>query len=132
MGAPHLEHRVWHYLLRGLAIKRADLVWCADITFIPVCRGFLYPVAIMDWASRHVLAWRLSNTLDMGFCTDALEEALMCYGAPANINTNQGSRFRHAARQPDPGRRRNRDHPPSARTTRHSASTSNAPLALTR
>ena len=68
-------------------MERSDLVRCADITYnIPVCRGFLYPVAIMDGASRHVPAWRLSNTLDMGFCTDALEEVLTCYGAPAIVN----------------------------------------------
>ena len=72
---PHPEHRVWPYLLRGLAIERPNHVWCADITYIPVQRGFLYLVAIMDWASRYVLAWRLSNTLDASFCTDALEEA---------------------------------------------------------
>ena len=70
---PHPEHRVYPYLLRGLMIERANHVWCADITYIPVRRGFLYLAAIMDWASRHVLAWRLSNTLDAGFCTDALE-----------------------------------------------------------
>ena len=92
-SAPHPEHRVWPYLLRGLAIERPDHVWCADITYIPVQRGFLYLMAIMDWASRHVLAWRLSNMLDAGFCTDALEEALACYGAPAIFNTDQGSQF---------------------------------------
>ena len=74
-SAPHPEHRVWPYLLRGLAIERPNHVWCADITYIPVQRGFLYLVAVMDWASRNVLAWRLSNTLDASFCTDALEEA---------------------------------------------------------
>ena len=73
---PHPEHRVWPYLLRGLTIERPNHVWCADITYIPVNRGFLYLVAIMDWASRYVLAWRLSNTLDASFCTDALDEAL--------------------------------------------------------
>ena len=79
-SAPHPEHRVHPYLLRGLAIERPDHVWYAEINYIPVRRGFLYLVAIMDWASRHVLAWRLSNTLDAGFCTDALEEALARYG----------------------------------------------------
>jgi len=92
-SAPHPEHRVYPYLLRGLAIKRANRVWCADITYIPVQRGFLYLVAIMDWASRHVLAWRLSNTLDAGFCTDALEEALARCGTPEIFNTDQGSQF---------------------------------------
>ena len=79
---PHPEHRVYPYLLKGLAIERANHVWCGDITYIPVRRGFLYLVAIMDWASRYVLAWRLSNTLDTSFCVEALEEAL----------TRQGSR----------------------------------------
>ena len=92
-SAPHPGHRVWPYLLRGLAIERPNHVWCADITYIPVSRGFLYLVAIMDWASRYVLAWRLSNTLDAGFCTDALEEALARYGAPDIFNTDQGSQF---------------------------------------
>ena len=90
---PHPEHRVSPYLLRGLAIERPDHVWCADITSIPVQRGFLYLVAIMDWARRLVLAWRLSNTLDAGFCTDALEEALARYGGPEIFNTDQGSQF---------------------------------------
>ena len=90
---PHPEHRVWPYLLKGLRIERANHVWCADITYIPVQRGFLYLVAIMDWASRFVLAWRLSNTLDAGFCTDALEEALARYGGPEIFNTDQGSQF---------------------------------------
>ena len=89
----HPEHRVWPYLLKGLRIERANHVWCADITYIPVQRGFLYLVAIMDWASRHVLAWRLSNTLDAGFCTDALEEALARHGVPEIFNTDQGSQF---------------------------------------
>jgi len=92
-SAPHSEHRVYPYLLRGLAIKRANHVWCADITYIPVQRGFLYLVAIMDRASRHVLAWRLSNTLDAGFCTDALEETLARCGTPEIFNTDQGSQF---------------------------------------
>ena len=89
----HPEHRVYPYLLKGLAIERANHVWCADITYIPVRRGFLYLVAIMDWASRHVLAWRLSNTLDAGFCTDALDEALARHGTPEIFNTDQGSQF---------------------------------------
>ena len=92
-SARHPEHRVWPYLLRGLTIERPDHVWCADITYIPVSRGFLYLVAIMDWASRHVLAWRLSNTLDVSFCTDALVEALARYGVPEIFNTDQGSQF---------------------------------------
>ena len=92
-SAPHPEHRVYPYLLRGLTIERPDHVWCADITYIPVQRGFLYLVAIMDWTSRYVLAWRLSNTLDAGFCTDALDEALARHGAPEIFNTDQGSQF---------------------------------------
>ena len=90
---PHPEHRAYPYLLRGLMIERANHVWCADITYIPVRRGFLYLAAIMDWASRHVLAWRLSNTLDAGFCTDALDEALARHGTPEIFNTDQGSQF---------------------------------------
>ena len=90
---PHPEHRVYPYLLRGLAIERPNHVWCADITYIPVQRGFLYLVAIMDWASRYVLAWRLSNTLDASFCTDALDEALARHGKPEIVNTDQGSQF---------------------------------------
>ena len=90
---PHPEHRVWPYLLRGMTIERANQVWCADITYIPVRRGFLYLVAVMDWASRYVLAWQLSNTLDARFCTDALEEALARHGTPEICNTDQGSQF---------------------------------------
>ena len=90
---PHPEHRVWPYLLRGLAIERPNHVWCADITYIPVNRGFLCLVAVMDWASRFVLAWRLSNTLDASFCTDTLDEALGRYGRPEIFNTDQGSQF---------------------------------------
>ena len=81
---PHPAHRVYPYLLKGLAIDRPDQVWCADITYIPVQRGFLYLVAVMDWATRHVLAWRLSNTLDARFCVEALAEALVGYGTPDN------------------------------------------------
>ena len=90
---PHPAHRVYPYLLRGMVIDRPNQVWCADITYIPVQRGFLYLVAIMDWATRHVLAWRLSNTMDAGFCIEALEEALARYGKPEIFNTDQGSQF---------------------------------------
>ncbi len=90
---PHPEHRVYPYLLKGLAIERPDQVWCADLTYIPVSRGFLYLVAIMDWATRHVLAWRLSNTMDARFCVEALNEALARYGRPEIFNTDQGSQF---------------------------------------
>ena len=94
---PHPAHRVYPYLLRGLDIDRPNQVWCTDITYIPMRRGFLYLVAIMDWASRKVLAWRLSNTMDVDFCVEALEEALVRYGKPAIFNTDQGSQFTSVA-----------------------------------
>jgi putative transposase len=84
---------VYPYLLRDLAIERPNQVWCADVTYIPMRRGFLYLVAIMDWASRKVLAWRLSNTMDAEFCVAALEAALDRHGQPAIFNTDQGSQF---------------------------------------
>jgi len=90
-SAPHPEHRVYPYLLRDLAIIRPNQVWCSDITYIPMRRGFLYLVAIMDWHSRRVLSWRVSNTMDVAFCTDALEEALARHGKPEVFNTDQGS-----------------------------------------
>jgi len=89
----HPEHTIYPYLLRGLAITEANAVWCSDITYIPMHKGFCYLVAIMDWASRKVLAWRLSNTLDTSFCIDALEEAIALYGTPQIFNTDQGSQF---------------------------------------
>ena len=92
-SAPHPEHRIYPYLLGNLEIKRPNQVWCADITYIPVQRGFLYLVAIMDWATRHVLSWRLSNTMDASFCVEALNEALARYGRPQIFNTDQGSQF---------------------------------------
>jgi putative transposase len=79
--------------LRNLAVKQPNQVWCADITYIPIKRGFLYLVAIMDWYSRKVLSWRLSNTMDTCFCIEALEEALDLYGRPDIFNTDQGSQF---------------------------------------
>jgi putative transposase len=88
---PHLQHKVYPYLLRGLTIDRPNQVWCADISYIPMRRGFLYLVAIMDWASRKVLSWRLSNTMESDFCVSALEEALFRYGKPEIFNTDQGS-----------------------------------------
>ncbi len=90
---PHPEHRIYPYLLRDLEITRPNHVWCADVTYIPLQRGFLYPVAVMDWASRKVLSWRLSNTLDTSFCVEALQEALERYGPPEIFNTDQGSQF---------------------------------------
>ncbi len=90
---PHPEQRVYPYLLRGLSIARANQVWCADVTYIPMRRGFLYLVAVMDWWSRKVLSWRLSNTLEPAFCVAALEEALGHYGRPEIFNTDQGGQF---------------------------------------
>ena len=93
LSLAHPGHIKYPYLLRGLEIVRANHVWAADITYIPMSRGFCYLVAIMDWASRMVLSWRLSNTLDSAFCTDALEEAIEKYGCPDIFNTDQGSQF---------------------------------------
>jgi putative transposase len=90
---PHPDHRIYPYLLRGLPIDRPNQVWCTDITYIPMRRGFLYLVAIMDWASRKVLAWRLSNTMAADFCVEALEEALARHGKPTIFNSDQGSQF---------------------------------------
>ena len=89
---PSVEHKVYPYLLRSLEISRANQVWAADITYLPMARGFVYLVAIMDWYSRYVLAWRISNALDVDFCVDALEEALS-KDKPEIFNTDQGSRF---------------------------------------
>jgi putative transposase len=94
---PAPGHKIYPYLLRDLAIDRPNQVWAADITYIPIGRGFLYLVAIMDWASRAVLAWRLSNTMDASFCVSALEEALARFGTPEIFNTDQGSQFTSAA-----------------------------------
>ncbi len=93
LSKTHPEHTIYPYLLRGLTITEANAVWCSDITYIPMHKGFCYLVAIMDWASRKVLAWRLSNTLDTSFCTEALEEAIGNYGTPEIFNTDQGSQF---------------------------------------
>ncbi len=90
---PHPAHKTYPYLLGGLDISRPNQVWCTDITYIPVRRGFLYLVAIMDWYSRKVLSWRLSNTMDAAFCVEALEDALARYGRPVIFNTDQGSQF---------------------------------------
>ena len=89
----HPQHRIYPYLLRKLAITRPNQVWCSDITYIPVKNGFLYLVAIMDWATRKVLSWRLSNTLDASFSVEALEEAIAKYGKPEIMNTDQGSQY---------------------------------------
>ena len=90
---PHPAHKIYPYLLRNLTIDRPNQVWAADITYIPLKRGFMYLVAVMDWYSRKVLAWRLSNTLDADFCVSALEEAIRMYGCPDIFNTDQGSQF---------------------------------------
>ena len=90
-------HKIYPYLLRGVAITEPNHVWAADITYIPMARGFLYLAAIIDWASRAVLAWRLSNTIDSGFCVAAPEEALLRHGKPKIFNTVQGAQFTSAA-----------------------------------
>ena len=90
---PHPEHQIYSYLLRDMVIERPNQVWCADITYIPMQRGFLYLVAVMDWASRKVLSWRVSNTMEADFCIEALEEALERFGNPEIFNTDQGSQF---------------------------------------
>ena len=89
----HAAHPVYPYLLRNLKIDRPNQVWATDITYIPMRRGFVYLVAIVDWTSRRVLAWRLSNTLTTDFCVDALQEAITRYGKPEIFNTDQGSQF---------------------------------------
>jgi putative transposase len=93
LSLAHPGHVKYPYLLRGLEITGANHVWTADITYIPMAKGFCYLVVIMDWASRMVLSWRLSNTLDSAFCVDALEEAIARYGCPGIFNTDQGSQF---------------------------------------
>ena len=90
---PAAAHKIYPYLLGGIAIERVNQVWCSDVTYIPMAKGFLYLVVIMDWVSRAVLAWRLSNTLGADFCVEALEEALARYGRPEIFNTDQGSQF---------------------------------------
>jgi putative transposase len=89
----HPQHRVYPYLLRGLAINRPNQVFAMDITYIPMARGFVYLVAVLDWYSRKVLSWRVSITMDVHFCLEALEEAIARYGAPDIVNTDQGSQF---------------------------------------
>jgi putative transposase len=89
----HPDHKVYPYLLRGLLIDRPNQVWCADITYIPLAKGFVYLVAVMDWFSRRVLAWRLSIGMDAGFCIEALQDAIDRYGQPEIFNTDQGVQF---------------------------------------
>lgn len=90
---PNIAHKIYPYLLRNLEVNYANQAWAIDITYIPMKRGFLYLVAIIDWYSRKVLSWRLSNTMDTRFCLEALEEALKHYGAPDIFNSDQGSQF---------------------------------------
>ena len=90
---PHPAHKIYPYLLRGLKINRPNQVWAADITYIPLKRGFMYLVAVMDWYSRKVLSWRVSNTLEADFCVEALKDAIRCHGCPEIFNTDQGSQF---------------------------------------
>jgi len=93
----HSQHPVYPYLLRGLAIERPNQVWAMDITYIPMRRGFVYLTVVMDWFSRRVLSWRVSITMDVHFCLEAVEEAIARYGAPEIMNTDQGSQFTSAA-----------------------------------
>jgi putative transposase len=90
---PHPEHKIYPYLLRNLNIDRPNQVWAADITYVPMARGFMFLVAVMDWYSRKVLSFKLSNTLDTDFCLEAVEEAIRTYGPPEIFNTDQGAQF---------------------------------------
>jgi putative transposase len=90
---PNKAHRIYPYLLRDIEINRSNQAWCADITYLPMAKGFAYLVAIMDWHSRKVLSWRISNVMDTDFCTEALNEAIDRYGATEIFNTDQGSQF---------------------------------------
>jgi putative transposase len=90
---PHPEHKIYPYLLRNLSIERPNQVWTADITYIPMNRGFMYLVAVMDWHSRKVLSWRVSNTMEADFCVEAVQEAVRRYGSPEIFNTDQGAQF---------------------------------------
>jgi putative transposase len=90
---PAPGHKIYPYLLRNLAVTRPNQVWAMDITYVPMARGFVYLAAVLDWSSRKVLAWRLSITLEVGFCIEALEEALALHGRPEIFNTDQGSQF---------------------------------------
>lgn len=93
LSKPNSEHQVYPYLLKGLMIDHSDQVWCTDITYLPVLKGHFYLVAIMDWYSRKVLSWMISNTLEVAFCMDSLEKAIALYGTPKIFNSDQGSQF---------------------------------------
>jgi len=90
---PHPQHRIYPYLLRGMKITAPNQVWSADVTYLRLEGGFVYLVAIIDWYSRRVLSWRISNSMEATFCVDCLEEALRCYGSPVIFNSDQGSQF---------------------------------------
>ena len=90
---PHPEHRIYPYLLRNVAIERPNHVWAMDITYLPMSRGFVYLAVVLDWATRRILSWRLSNSMTADFCVEALEEAIARYGKPEIMNTDQGSQF---------------------------------------
>jgi putative transposase len=92
-STPHPGHKTYPYLLRNLSITYPNQVWCADITYLPMAKGHMYLVAVMDWYSRKVLSWRISNTMEEAFCIDALREAIAKYGKPLIFNTDQGSQF---------------------------------------
>jgi putative transposase len=93
LSDPHPDHKIYPYLLRELEMTRSNAAWCSDITYIPMAKGFCYLMAIMDWASRRLLAWRLSNTMDTSFCEEMLEETILRFGTPEIFNTDQGSPF---------------------------------------
>jgi len=90
---PHPQHKIYPYLLRGVSVTRPNQVWSSDITYIRLAHGFAYLAAVIDWYSRKVLAWQLSNTLDSGFCVDCLEQSIRAYGTPDIFNTDQGCQF---------------------------------------
>jgi putative transposase len=93
LSKAHPEHQVYPYLLRDLAVTQSNQVWCTDITYLPVLKGHFYLVAIMDWYSRKVLSWQISNTMDVTFCVEALQESITRYGTPEIFNSDQGSQF---------------------------------------
>ena len=94
----HPDHQVFPYLLRGVSIERANQVWCTDITYLPVLKGHFYLVAVMDWYSRKVLAWAVSNTMEVTFCVEALQRALARYGSPQIFNSDQGAQWPRPSR----------------------------------
>ena len=94
---PHPENKIYPYLLRGVDVTKPNQVWSTDITYIPIPKGFMYLVAVIDWYSRKVLSWRLSNSMESTFCVDCLQEALRKYGTPEVFNTDQGAQFTSAA-----------------------------------